>query len=87
MPVIILESVLFTVLIGLVAAAFAVVVQEFTPVGLWLRQRRNRRRIEREAALTCGTHGPQRAHELVRLRDGSTICPHCYQETVHGLVS
>jgi hypothetical protein len=87
MPVIILESVLVTVLVALVAAALAVVVQEFTPLGLLLKQRRNRRRIEREAALTCDAHGPQRAHELVRLRDGSTICPQCYQETIHGLVS
>jgi hypothetical protein len=83
---IILESVLFTVLVALVAAAVAIVLQDFTPLGLWLKQRRNRRRIEREAALTCGIHGPQRAHDLVRLRDGSTICPHCYQESVHGLI-
>ncbi|MCU0647678.1 MAG: hypothetical protein MUF00_06765 [Gemmatimonadaceae bacterium] len=87
MSAILLESVLFTVLIALVAAAVAVGLQEFTPLGLWLKQRRNRDRIDREVALTCGVHGPQRAHELVRLRDGSTMCPLCYQETVHGLIS
>jgi hypothetical protein len=31
-------------------------------------------------------HGLQRANDLVRLPTGEPLCPHCYQEAVHGRV-
>jgi len=84
MTVIILEGVLFVALIATGAALLSFVLLHFTPVGVWLRQIRNRKQIERAAELVCPTHGPHREQELVRLSGGDLICPDCYKEAFHG---
>lgn len=84
MAAIILEDVLFLALIAAVLLAIVVLVRDFTPLGLRLRQSRNRRALEDGEALTCPVHGPQQPGELVRLDDGRTCCPHCYREVLHG---
>ena len=84
MSEIILEGVLFVALVAAVGALFYLVVVYFTPVGVRLRQTRNRRRIDRAAGLVCPIHGPRDEHDLVRLPSGESMCPDCYKETVHG---
>jgi hypothetical protein len=84
MSVILVEGVLFVVLIATGAALLYFVVVQFTPVGVRLRQRRNRRRIDRAAELVCPIHGPRAENDLVRLTSGDTMCPDCYKENVHG---
>jgi hypothetical protein len=83
MNVILLESVLF---IALVAVAGALVLNALgiTPIGRRLRQTANRKRIDKQAELTCPVHGLQREEDLVRLPTGEPLCPQCYQEAVHG---
>lgn len=85
MTVAILDSVLFIALV-VVAGAFVVRALGLTPAGLRLRQTQNRKRIDRQAELTCPVHGLQRAEALVRLPTGEPMCPHCYEEAVHGHV-
>lgn len=87
MAAIILEDVLFLALIAAVVLAVVVLVRDFTPLGLRLRQSRNRRALTERVALTCPVHGPQQAADLVRLDDGSTCCPHCFHEVLHGDVA
>jgi hypothetical protein len=82
MGTVILESVLFAALVAALAALFLLVLQEFTPVGRWIRQTQNRRRIERRQNLTCPIHGYHSESELVRLPGGARSCPQCYQEIV-----
>ena len=77
---ILIEGVLFIALVAVSAALFAYAVWELTPVGRWARQRENRRRVERLAALTCPIHGHHPEREMVRLPDGSVTCPECYAE-------
>lgn len=84
MTAIILEGVLFVVLVATGAALFYYAVLFFTPVGLRVRQQRNRREIERAAELACPVHGPRTSEQLVRLPSGATLCPDCYQETLNG---
>lgn len=84
MLAIIVESVLFAALVAAVGALFFTLLTQFTPVGVWLRQVRNRRQVERLSAQNCPRHGPQRESELVRLSDGQTMCPTCYQEMLDG---
>ena len=84
MVTIILEGVLFIALSAMAVALVAYGVLGFTPVGRWLRQTANRRRIERQAALTCPVHGYHRELDLVRLPGGERICPQCYAE-VHDV--
>ena len=81
---IIVESALFAALVVAVGALVIAVLVQFTPLGVRLRQVRNRRALEREAARNCARHGLQREGELVRLRDGQTMCPVCYQEILDG---
>jgi hypothetical protein len=83
MNVIILESVLFVAL-GAVVGALFVTALGITPLGRRLRQSANRKRIDKQAELTCPIHGLQREQDLVRLPSGEPLCPHCYQEAVHG---
>jgi hypothetical protein len=80
-----LESALFIALLAVVGALF-VSALGITPVGKRLKQTANRKRIDRQAELTCPIHGLQPEQTLVRLPTGETICPHCYQEAVHGIV-
>ena len=61
MSEIILEGVLFVALVAAVGALFYLVMLYFTPVGVRLRQTRNRRRIDRAADLVCPIHGPRAA--------------------------
>jgi hypothetical protein len=84
MSEIILEGVLFVALVAAVGTLFYLVVLYFTPVGVRLRQTRNRRRIDRAADLVCPIHGPRAATDLVRLASGETLCPDCYKEIAHG---
>ena len=83
MNVISLESVLFVAL-GAVVGALFVTALGITPLGRRLRQSANRKRIDKQAELTCPIHGLQREQDLVRLPSGEPLCPHCYQEAVHG---
>jgi hypothetical protein len=83
MSVIILEGILFVALLAAVGALVRWGLQS-TPVGRRLRQAQNRKAIDRAAAATCPIHGLQNEDDLVRLPDGGLMCPHCYQENVHG---
>ena len=84
---IIVEGVLFVAFVVTVAALLLFLLVQFTPVGLWLRQTRNRREIERAAELRCPIHGAHDPTELVRLPSGQRICPACFKETVDGDLS
>jgi hypothetical protein len=84
MTEILIESVLFVALIATVGALFYYVVLYFTPVGVRVRQERNRRRIDRAAELVCPIHGPRASTDLVRLASGELLCPDCYKETFNG---
>jgi len=86
MNVIILESVLFIALL-VVVGTFLVSALGITPLGRRLRQTANRKRIDKQAELTCPIHGPQQEHDLVRLPTGYPLCPHCYKEAVHGHIT
>jgi hypothetical protein len=83
MNAILLESALFIALVAVVGA-FVVKALGLTPAGLRLRQTANRKRLEKQAELTCPLHGLQREETLVRLPTGERICPQCYQEAIHG---
>lgn len=83
MTIILLEGVLFLAFLAVVAAVVLAALRS-TDLGLRLRQHANRRRIDRAADLTCPVHGLQREDALVRLSTGEPLCPHCYQDTVHG---
>jgi hypothetical protein len=84
MSVIIVEGVLFVALIVTGAALLYFVLVQFTPVGVRLRQTKNRRQIDRAAELNCPLHGLRNEKDLVRLASGEVMCPDCYKETVHG---
>ena len=81
----ILESALFIALLA-VAGALFVSALGWTPFGKRFKQTANRKRIDREADLTCPIHGLQREIDLVRLPTGEPLCPHCYKEAVHGYI-
>ncbi|MDQ8158227.1 MAG: hypothetical protein P3B76_00490 [Gemmatimonadota bacterium] len=83
MNAIMLESALFIALLAVVGALFVTALGR-TPFGRRIRQTANRKRIDRLADLTCPIHGVQREEDLVRLPTGDPLCPHCYQEAVHG---
>lgn len=81
---IIVEGALFVLLILMAAALIVFTVLEFTPLGLRLRQARNRRLIEQAADRVCPVHGPHQAADMVLLASGDRICPECFEEAVHG---
>ncbi|MBU6366476.1 MAG: hypothetical protein KJT01_09735 [Gemmatimonadetes bacterium] len=83
MTIIFIEAVLFLAFLAVVGA-FVLAAFRSTDLGMQLRQRANRRRLDRAADLTCPVHGPQREEELVRLATGEPLCPHCYQDAIHG---
>jgi hypothetical protein len=83
MTVILIEGVLFLAFLAVVAA-FVFAALRSTDLGLRWRQHANRRRIDREADLTCPVHGAQREETLVRLPTGEPLCPRCYQDAIHG---
>jgi hypothetical protein len=80
---IIMEGALFVALIATVAALLFYALLRWTPLGLRLRQDRNRRQIEHALDLECPIHGLQREEEMVRLPSGSRICPACYKGALH----
>jgi hypothetical protein len=83
MVIILFEGVLFVALLAAVGALVVLGIQH-TRVGSWIVQTRNRRRIERRAALAsltrCPAHGSFRERDLVRLPGGGQLCPDCYAE-------
>jgi len=83
MTIILIEGVLFVAFLAAVGA-FALAALRSTDLGMRLRQQANRRRIDRAADLTCPVHGVQHEADLVRLPTGEPLCPHCYQDAVHG---
>ena len=82
MLAILAEVGMFVAGIAAIAGLFFVAVKKYTPLGLSLQQRENRKRIEREAATVCAIHGRHEEHELVRLASGERICPDCFREAV-----
>lgn len=83
MTAIVIEVVLFAALLAAVGALARLLLQS-TTAGRRLRQADNRRLIDRAAAATCPVHGRQAEDALVLLPEGGLMCPHCYQENVHG---
>jgi hypothetical protein len=83
MTAIIIEGVLFVAFIAAVGTLFYVILMYLTPVGVRLRQTRNRRRLDRAADLVCPIHGPRATTDLVRLTSGELLCPDCYKETLN----
>jgi hypothetical protein len=84
MAEIVIEGALFVVLLATAVALLIFVLVQFTPLGLRIRQARNRRLIEASAGLVCPIHGPHAATVMVLLPNGERICPECFQEIVHG---
>jgi hypothetical protein len=81
---IVVEGALFVALVLTAIALFVFVLMQFTPLGLRVRQSRNRRLIEQAAERTCPVHGPHAPADMVLLPSGERICPECFQEVVHG---
>ena len=84
MAAILLEGVLFIAGLAVAVALVAYGVLGVTPWGVAWRERANRRRLEREAALTCPIHGAHAEGDLARTPSGARVCPQCYSETLHG---
>ncbi len=85
MNAILLESALFIALVAVVGA-FVLSALGLSPFGTRIKQTVNRRRIDKQADLTCPVHGLQRETDLARLSTGEVLCPHCYREAVHGRI-
>jgi hypothetical protein len=83
MVAILIEGVLFVALVATGAALLYFVFAQFTPAGVRLRQKENRRRIERAVALVCPVHGPRAEEDMVLLPGGEHVCPDCYKEILH----
>ncbi|AMW04022.1 hypothetical protein [Gemmatimonas phototrophica] len=86
MNAIIVESVLFVALLAVVGTLLLRALG-ITPFGRRIRQTANRKRIDKQAELTCPIHGMQREEDLVRLPTGEPLCSLCYKEAVHGDIS
>ncbi len=84
MGVIITEGVLFVALLAAGGALLYLVLILFTPAGTRIRQRQNRKRLDRAAELECPIHGLKTEGQLVRLASGEQVCPDCYRETLHA---
>jgi hypothetical protein len=87
MIVILLEGVLFVAAIAMLAALLFSLILKFTPVGVWVRQNQNRKKLERAAELTCPIHGLRSETDLIRLTNGERVCPDCYKESIDGNVT
>jgi hypothetical protein len=83
MATIVIEGVLFVALVVTIAALFYFVLMQFTPLGVRVRQVRNRRLIESAAARVCSIHGPHGETDMVLLPSGERVCPECYSEIIH----
>lgn len=84
MAEIVVEGALFVVLVATAVALVVFALMQFTPLGLRIRQARNRRLIEASADLVCPIHGAHTPTEMVRLANGERICPECFKEAVNG---
>jgi hypothetical protein len=84
MIAILMEGALFVVLLMAALTLSVFIVLQFTPLGLRLRQARNRHLIEAAAERACPVHGPHEAADMVLLASGDRICPECFEEAVHG---
>ena len=78
-----MEGVLFIALLAMMGALLYLVLMQFTPLGVRVRQARNRRLIEAAAARVCSIHGPHAETEMVLLPSGERLCPECYSEILH----
>jgi hypothetical protein len=83
MATIVLEGVLFVALIVTTGALLYLVLMQFTPLGVRVRQVRNRRLIEAAAARVCSIHGPHVETDMILLPSGERLCPECYSEILH----
>jgi hypothetical protein len=81
---IIIEGVLFVALLATAGALVLWGLWRGTPLGRVTRRLQSRQRLLRGADLTCPIHGTQDSHAMVRLSDGTRVCPVCFQETVNG---
>jgi hypothetical protein len=80
---IVLEGALFIGLVATIVVVAVFALLQFTPLGLRLRQARNRILIEQAAERTCPVHGAHAATDMVLLPSGERICPECFKEVVH----
>ena len=78
-----MEGVLFIALLAMMGALLYLVLMQFTPLGVRVRQARNRRLLEAAAARVCSIHGPHTETEMVLLPSGERLCPECYSEILH----
>ena len=83
MATIVLEGALFVALIVTMGALLYLVLMQFTPLGVRVRQARNRRLLEAAAARVCSIHGPHAGTDMVLLPSGERVCPECYSEILH----
>jgi hypothetical protein len=83
MSTIVWEGVLLVALFVTIGALLYLVLMQFTPLGVRVRQARNRRRIEAAASRVCSIHGPHIETDMVLLPSGERVCPECYSEIVH----
>jgi hypothetical protein len=83
MATIVREGVLLVALVATIGALLYLVLTQFTPLGVRVRQARNRRRIEAAASRVCSIHGPHAETDMVLLPGGERVCPECYSEIVH----
>jgi hypothetical protein len=77
------EALLFLALVATVVVLVVYALVTFTPLGLRVRQARNRILIEQAAERACPVHGPHAATEMVLLPSGERICPECFKEVVN----
>jgi hypothetical protein len=84
MTEIVVEGVLFVVLVATAVALVIFILMQFTPLGLRIRQARNRRLIEAAANHVCPIHGAHPPADMVLLANGERICPECFKEAVNG---
>ncbi|GAC1477781.1 MAG: hypothetical protein NVS1B4_20910 [Gemmatimonadaceae bacterium] len=84
MFVILLEGILSIAAVATLGTLLYRFASDSTPLGMRIRQQRNRRLIERAAELRCPIHGPHTPEQMVRLPSGEEICPECFKETIDG---
>lgn len=86
MLTILIEGAAFIALVAALAGLLGYLLYVHTPLGTWMSQGRNRKRIEEVAERTCPVHGVHEERDLVRLPSGDRICPECFKEVVDGRI-
>ena len=81
---IIIEGVLFVALLATAGALVFWGLWHVTPLGRVAGRLRDRRRLLGAAERNCPIHGAQDPAAMVRLSDGTRVCPVCFQETMNG---